>query len=306
MIVEIRHLETLTAISATGSLTHAARRLNLTLSAVSHQLRELETLLGVVLLDRRKKPIELSPEGARLLACAERVLPEVRAAEAALLSAAQGRQARLHLALECHSCFDWLLPTLDRLREAWPDLDLDLRTGPRFAPIPALLGGEVDAVLGTDRVPHRDISYASLFRYEIVLVVAPGHRLAGVGHIEPSELRDEPLVTYPVELERLDIVTRFLRPAGIEPRRGRTAELTNVLLQLVRSRRGVAGLPRWAVADAVLRREVEVRRLGSGLWSELFVATRARDENAPHLVAFRDVARATSRELLPEIEPCPA
>lgn len=302
MIVEIRHLETLSAIARTGSLTRAARQLNLTLSAVSHQIRELETVLGAVLLERRAKPLELTRAGKRLLECAARVLPEVQAAEADVVALSRRASARLHFALECHSCFDWLLPALDRLREAWPELDIDLRLGPRFDPIPALSRGEVDAVVGTDRVDVPEVSYASLFRYEIVLVVSAAHRLAEKSWVEPSDVRGEPLVSYPVELERLDVVTRFLRPGGVEPERGRTAELTSVLLQLVRSQRGVAGLPRWAADDALSRGEVRALKLGpEGLHSELFLATRASERDAPEVGAFLQIARATARELLPGI-----
>jgi LysR family transcriptional regulator, regulator for metE and metH len=95
-----------------------------------------------------------------------------------------------------------------------------------------------------------------------------------------------------------------LRPNGVEPVQSRTAELTSVLLQLVRSRRGVAGLPRWAAADAIARGELSAVRLGEqGLFSELFLATRRNERDAPHLRAFLGIARRTSAELLPEIEP---
>lgn len=304
MILEIRHLETLSAIAETGSLTRAAKRVSVTLSAVSHQIRELETLLGAALIDRRSKPLCLTPAGQRLIECAALVLPAVRAAEADIAGIARASAARLHLALECHSCFEWLLPTLDALREAWPELDVDLRLGPRFAPIPALVTGEIDAVVGTDRVDVADVVYDTLFRYEIVLVVPPGHRLGMRSRIEPSDLAEESLVTYPVEPERLDVVTRFLRPAGVEPRVGRNAELTSVLLQLVRSKKGVAALPSWAVADNVARGEVVSLQLGAkGLWSELFLATRRSEQAADPMRAFLEIARRTSRELLVGIVP---
>jgi LysR family transcriptional regulator for metE and metH len=304
MTIEIRHLATLHAIAETGSLTRAAKRRSLTLSAVSHLVRELETLLGVELLDRRSKPIALTPAGKRLLTCADAVLPLIAATEADLARMSGERHARLYLALECHSCFDWLLPTLDTLREAWPELDLDLRLGPRFDPIPALVARDVDAVLGTDRVEHPDVHYEGIFRYEIVLVTPKDHRLAKKPWVEPHELAAEPFVTYPVEPERLDVVTRFLRPAGVEPVRARTAELTTILLQMVRSGRGVAALPRWAVVDTKNSDELGMVRLGkSGLYSELFLAVREDGRDEPHLRAFLEIARTTSFELLAEIQP---
>ncbi len=305
MILESRHLQTVAAIADTGSLTAAARRLHLTLSAVSHQLRELESLFGVPLFDRKARPIKATEAGERLVQCSRQALPLLARAEADVLALA-GKQAteRLFLALECHSCIEWLLPALDELRTTRPDLDVDLRLGPRFDPIPALLSREVDAVLSTDRTPDPEVHHSALFGYEIVLLTCSDHALAQRPFAEPSDLAGEAFVTYPVELARLDFYTRFLRPAGIEPNVSRTAELTSVLLQLVRSRRGLAALPRWAVADELERGGLRAVRLGqAGLHSEVLLSTRAADTETALMQAFLAVARKVSRTALVGISP---
>ena len=293
------------AVAETGSLTAAAKRLHLTLSAVSHQLRELESLFGVSLFDRKARPIKTTPAGERLLQCAHHALPLLAQAEAEVLAMAGAQPSeRLFLALECHSCIEWLLPVLDELRATRPELDVDLRLGPRFDPIPALLSREVDAVLSTDRTPDPEVHHSALFRYEIVLLTSSEHALAGRESVEPSELSKEPFVTYPVELTRLDFYTRFLRPAGIEPQVARTAELTSVLVQLVRSRRGLAALPRWAIADELGRGGLETVKLGrSGLHSEVLLSTRASDTDTPLMQAFLAVARRVSRTALEGVTP---
>jgi LysR family transcriptional regulator, regulator for metE and metH len=305
VILESRHLQTVAAIADTGSLTAAARRLHLTLSAVSHQLRELESLFGAPLFDRKARPIKTTAAGERLLQCARQALPLLAQAEADVL-ALVGEQPseRLFLALECHSCIEWLLPALDELRGARPDLDIDLRLGPRFDPIPALLSREVDAVLSTDRTPNPEVHHSPLFGYEIVLLASSDHPLAERAFVEPADLVEQPFVTYPVELTRLDFYTRFLRPAGIQPQVARTAELTSVLVQLVRSRRGLAALPRWAVADELERGGLNAVRLGrSGLHSEVLLSTRASDTSAPLMQAFLAVARKVSRSALAGVTP---
>jgi LysR family transcriptional regulator for metE and metH len=305
VILDSRHLQTVAAVADTGSLTAAAKRLHLTLSAVSHQLRELESLFGASLFDRKARPIKTTAAGERLLQCARQALPLLAQAEADVLAlVGQKPSERLFLALECHSCIEWLLPALDELRVARPDLDVDLRLGPRFDPIPALLSREVDAVLSTDRTPDPGVHHSALFRYEIVLLAAADHALAGRESVEPSDLVELPFVTYPVELTRLDFYTRFLRPAGIEPQISRTAELTSVLVQLVRSRRGLAALPRWAVADELARGGLASIRLGrAGLHSEVLLSTRAADTDTPLMQAFLAVARSVSRSALAGVTP---
>lgn len=305
MILESRHLQTIAAIADTGSLTGAAKRLHLTLSAVSHQLRELESLFGAPLFDRKARPIKTTPAGERLLECARQALPLLARAEADVLALAGKRTSeRLFLALECHSCIEWLLPALDELRAARPELDVDLRLGPRFDPIPALLSHEVDAVLSTDRTPDPEVQHSALFRYEIVLLLSSEHPFATRAFVEPQDLAEQPFVTYPVELTRLDFYTRFLRPAGIEPNVARTAELTSVLVQLVRSRRGLAALPRWAVADELGRGGLATVALGrGGLHSEVLLSTRIADSKTPLMQAFLATARKVSASALSGITP---
>ncbi len=305
MILESRHLQTVAAIADCGSLTSAARRLHLTLSAVSHQLRELESLFGTTLFERKARPIRPTAAGERLLACARATLPLLAQAEQEVLAlAGQQPLERLFLALECHSCIEWLLPALDALRAVRPELDVDLRLGPRFDPIPALLSREVDAVLSTDATPDPGVHHSALFRYEIVLLVSADHPFSSRASVEPHELAEQPFVTYPVELTRLDFYTRFLRPAGVEPKVARTAELTSVLVQLVRSRRGLAALPRWAVADEVARGGLVALRFGkSGLHSEVLLSTRSADTDTPLMQAFLGIARQVSRTALSDVEP---
>jgi len=305
VILESRHLQTIAAVAETGSLTAAAKRLHLTLSAVSHQLRELESLFGAPLFDRKARPIKPTPAGERLFECARQALPLLAKAEADVLALVGQRPSeRLFLALECHSCIEWLLPALDELRSSRPELDVDLRLGPRFDPIPALLSREVDAVLSTDRSQHVDVHHAPLFRYEIVLLLSDQHPLAVRDFVEPADLAGQSFVTYPVELTRLDFYTRFLRPAGVEPDVARTAELTSVLVQLVRSRRGVAALPRWAVADELARGGLGAVRLGrAGLHSEGLLSTRKSDSETPLMQAFRAVARKVSHSALDGVTP---
>jgi LysR family transcriptional regulator for metE and metH len=305
VILESRHLQTVAAVADTGSLTAAAKRLHLTLSAVSHQLRELESLFGTTLFDRKARPVRTTPAGERLLQCARQALPLLAQAEADVL-ALVGRKPveRLFLALECHSCIEWLLPALDELRAAHPELDVDLRLGPRFDPIPALLSREVDAVLSTDRTFDPGVHHSALFQYEIVLLVSSDHPFAGRDFVEPRDLGTQLFVTYPVELTRLDFYTRFLRPAGVGPNISRTAELTSVLVQLVRSRRGAAALPRWAVADELARGGLTTVRLGQeGLHSEVLLSTRTADTETPLMRAFLAVARSVSRNSLEGIVP---
>ncbi|WP_018871052.1 LysR family transcriptional regulator [Thioalkalivibrio sp. ALgr3] len=303
-MLEIRHLRALHEIVRLGSVTAAAESLCVTQSALSHQLRQLEERMDVVLFERRSSPVRLSPAGTRLLQAAERVLPEVAAAERDIARIRDGRGGRLYLALECHSCFQWLMPSLAAFREHWPEVELDLSLSHGFDALNALREREVDAAVSPDPVEDPELIALDLLEYENLLIVPRGHRLEGANYVEPADLQGETLITYPVEEERLDICRHFLHPAGISlPRR--TTEVTAMLLQLVASGRGVASLPEWALPELEAqmqgagtgsrgpgRSAIARLRMGpDGLWSTLRLAIRREDEGLAFMQDFVGIAR---------------
>ncbi|MFA5488991.1 MAG: LysR family transcriptional regulator [Candidimonas sp.] len=302
-MLEIRHLETLTAIRDTGSMQEAADRLHVTQSALSHQLRDLEVRLKTPLLNRRTRPARLTTAGLRILALADDVLPRLKATERELQRLAAGRTGRLHLGIECHSCFQWLMPALDAFRQSWPDVALDLSAAFSFAPLPALVRGDLDVVVTSDPQPLDAVEYLPLFRHEIVLAVSASNPLANLPYVKPEDLEDQVLITYPVDRQRLDIFASFLDPAGVEPGAIRRAELTPIIVQLVSSHRGVAALPNWALTEYLNQGWLRTRRLGpQGVWRTLYAAVRTEDVQSHYLMAFMKQARETCAGTLAGIE----
>lgn len=294
-MIERRHLELLVAIDELGSLVEAAERLHVTQSALSHQLRELEGRLDLSLLNRRTRPLAFTPAGKRLLKLARDVLPQLEDAEKELKQQAFGRSGRLHLAIECHACFQWLMPTLERYRSDWPEVELDLSAGFSFAPQPALRRGELDMVITSDPEGQEDVLCLPLFRYELLLAVAKDSAWRDKGFVQPQELAGETLITYPVEHGRLDVFTAFLDPAGVTPKAVRTAELTPMMVQLVASGRGVTTLPNWALAEYLEHGLVASVRLGeAGIWRTLYAAVRREDASKAYVQAFVQLAQKTS------------
>lgn len=277
------------------SLVEAAERLHLTQSALSHQFKELEERLGMQLFVRKTKPVRFTSAGLRLLQLADSLLPQLRTAERDLARLAGGTAGRLHMAIECHSCFQWLMPTIDQFRDAWPEVELDLASGFSFAPLPALARGDLDLVVTADPIELPGITYVPLFTYEALLAVANQHALAGRPYVVPEDLERETLITYPVERDRLDVFTRFLDPADVEPAQVRIAELTVMMMQLVASGRGVCCLPNWALHEYSSRGYVTARRLGEkGLYCTLFAAIRTDMFDAPFMRDFLLTAKDTS------------
>lgn len=284
-MLELRHFKTLTTLRNTGSLVDAARRLHLTQSALSHQLRDLEDRLDSQLFERKTKPIRFTRCGLEILKCADQVLSLVQETERTLKQMAGGQHGRLNMAIECHSCFEWLMPTINQFREQWPDVEIDLSTAFHFEPIPALLNGDIDMVITSDRQIHPDLLYQPLFRYQSMLAVANQHKLNQQDYVQPQDLQNETIIHYPIARNRLDVFSQFLQPAGIEPLNCREAELTLMIVQLVASGRGVACLPNWALQPYLQNKLISAIPLGrEGLKPTLYAAHR-REPQQQHFLA---------------------
>lgn len=298
MHLDLRHLRTIAAIHRHGGLGRAAEALHLTQSALSHQLKSLEEQAGVALVVRREKPLRLTAAGLRLLRTAEQVLPIIASAEAEFREVGQGRAGRLHVAMECHACFDWLLPVMDRFRRSWPEVDIDIRASLAFQALPALQRETADLVVTSDPEPLDGITYVPLFDYAALMVVPAGHPLVAKGHAEASDFAAETLLHYPMDRARLDVFSHLLTPAGVEPAAVRQVEQTAVSLMLVAAGRGVAVMPDW-----VLRREAANPELAflpltrDGVRRRVLAALRTGDEALPFMDHFLRLARAGTADL---------
>ena len=298
MHIEFRHLRTIKAIHDSGGLARAADQLNITQSALSHQIKGIEDQAGVELFVRRSKPLKLSSSGMRLLAAAETILPQVAALEAEFEGLVAGKSGRLHIAIECHACFEWLLPVLEEFRKAWPDVDVDIRPGLAFDALPALRKEEVDLVISSDPEDLPGTDFTPLFDYEPVFVAASSHPLAQKAFIEAKDFEGETLITYPVDRERLDVFSQLLTPNNVKPKIIRQVELTAVILLLVASNRGVAVLPDWVVRQVRYNSDyVTLPLTETGITRRLYAATRTGETNLPFMAHLIRLARKEAVKL---------
>ncbi|MBM2884798.1 LysR family transcriptional regulator [Chromobacterium phragmitis] len=298
-VLELRHLKSLMALAESGSVSQAAQRLYLTQSALSHQLKQLEAAYGLTLFERKTQPLRFTPAGERLLLLARELLAKVAAAERDLARIRQGEAGEVRVAVECHTCFDWLMPAMDQFRQHWPAVELDIVSGFHADPVGLLLSDRADLAIVSEAEPQTGIAHLPLFSNEMVGIAAREHPLAAKAVWQAEDFVGETLIHYPVADEMLDLLRKVLAPAGVNPAR-RTAELTIAIIQLVASRRGVAALPYWAVQPYLERGYVVARRVGEhGLYSQLYAALREADAERAYMQDFVQTVRDSSFATLP-------
>lgn len=290
-IIELRHLKTLLALEETGSVSLAAKRVFLTQSALSHQIRALENCYETPLFERKSNPLRFTPAGQRLLQLARELLPKVAAAERDMAQIIEGEAGELRLAVECHTCFDWLMPAMGEFRPLWPQVELDIVSGFHADPVGLLLTHRADLAIVSEALLQPGITYQPLFAYEMVGICAKDHPLAEKDVWEAEDFADETLITYPVPDDMLDLLRKILLPRGINPNR-RHSELTIAIIQLVASRRGLAALPYWTVMPYLEKDYVIAKPITSdGLYSELYAAMREEDKDKSYLGNFCKIVR---------------
>jgi len=277
--VEMRHLRLVATIAERGSMTEAARVLNLTQPALSHQLRELEAKLRSPLFVRTGRQMVLTPAGEQLAQIARGVLSQIEAFERQALDGdfATARGS-IRIATECYTAYHWLPAVLRDFRQRWPNVDLRIGAEHTDAPIAALRAGTLDLAIVYNAVDDKRIRLEPLFDDELVVVVAPDHRFASREYVTRSALRDETFFIYTTQDRNSSVMRDVLEPAGVSAASVTRLQLTEAILELVSAGLGIAVLAKWAVAPAIRAGTVRAVRLGSkGFPRTWYAATRSAD-----------------------------
>lgn len=279
--------------------------LYLTQSALSHQIRDLETQLGVPLYVRATHPVRFTSVGNRLLRLADQVLPLMDEAQQDLQHIIDGTPNRLLMAIECHSCFDWMIRAMVSFRQRHPKVEVDISGGVNFDVLAALAKGDLDLVITSDPVALARLHYQPLFRYEAVLITGLDSKLADANWARPEDLATETLIAYPIEQNRMDIFNLFLRQSGVSPAYIRRAELTPVIVQQVAAGNGVACLPAWVAREYVQEGLVKALSLGEdGCWNTMHAAIRSEQLEVDFMKDFLASVEKVALKLLPDVRRC--
>ena len=295
-MIERTHLAIVQQVDQLGTLTQAANALFLTQSALSHAMKKLETQLGVKIWKKEGRTLRLTQAGQSILSLANRVLPQIEHTEQLMSQFSQGQRGTLRIGMECHPCYQWLLKVVSPYLNQWPNVDVDVKQEFQFGGMGALINYDIDALVTPDPLYKRGLVYTPVFDYELVLVVNKSHSLAGEKYIKPQQLSDEVLITYPVEVDRLDIFSQFLMPAQCSPRKHKTIETTDIILQMVASNRGVAAMPRWLAEQYEDTLPIASVKLGKhGIDKQIFIGIREAEISIDYVESFLDIAKTASQ-----------
>jgi DNA-binding transcriptional LysR family regulator len=288
--MELRHLRYFVAVAEERHFGRAAERLHMAQPPLSQQIRQLEAELGVTLLHRTTRRVDLTDAGSAYLERARGILAAVDEAGLEAQRVDQGIVGRLVIGCVGSATYS-LLPALARtLREEQPGIDFSFR-GEMLVPdqVAALLDGTIDLALLRPPVDEPALAVRSLRRDRLIVAVPDGHRLAARRRVRIADLRDEDLVMHPARGRSVmhGLVESLCREAGFRPRVRHEVAETSTLVTFVAAGLGVAVVPE-PVGTLGVEGVVYLPLTAAGAGVELAVALRSGDER-PHVARALDV-----------------
>jgi LysR family transcriptional regulator, regulator for metE and metH len=291
--LEIRHLRMVAAVAAAGSVTQAASDVHLTQSAVSHQLRDIETRLGIPLFLRVGKRMVLTPAGERVLTAARRVLDEIAAAEDDVRRLGTNQAGVLRVCAQCNTGYHWLPPLVERFRRRHPRVEVVIAVECTMRPLEALLDGRLDLAIVTQEVRNPHLRVRPLFEDEHAAIVAPDHPFALRSFVRPEDFGGERLLLYSGSADDSFTVREILRPAGVEPERISFVMLTEAIVEMVKARLGISVMQTWAVEPAIRAGSVRAIPITpAGIHRRWSAVTLRAAGSSSHIDAFVELLAA--------------
>lgn len=289
--MEIRYLKLVKAIVEEGSITQAMNVLCLTQSALSHQLKELESQIGTKLFFRVHKKMLLTPAGQKLYDAATKVLAELDQVDAEIRQLAEGESGLIRLSTECYSSYHWLPSLLKKFNERYPAVAVELVFEATHHPIEKLLTGDLDLAVTSNPDELNEVEFLPLFCDEMFALVAKTHPWAGRAYILPEDFQQETLIIHSLPLATVSLYRALLTPRGLEPRKLLVLPLTEAMIAMVKADMGVVVMANWAMQPYLCPELAAVRINAEGFFRQQYMA-RLRNRVFPtHVDDFIKLVR---------------
>ena len=283
--MELRHLRYFIAVAETGSLTVAAeRRLHTSQPSLSRQIRDLEDQVGVELLHRSARGVELTEAGKAFMDHARLALTQVDAAVEAARRAAQPAKQRFALGFLTGQEMTWLPEAMHILRDELPNVDVTVSSDYSPDLAEALARGKLDlAFLRAE--PGFDLDYKTVRQEPLVVLMPSDHPLTSRDAIRPQELVGEPFVGMANKARVLRaVIDGYLEREGVKITSTQGVDNPAMVMSLVASTRGLALIPDYV--EKLLPWSVVSRPLAGKVPTIDLVVGYSRTNTSPVLKLF--------------------
>ena len=285
--MEVRHLKLIKEIADKGSLTKATDSLFLSQSALSHQLKEIESQLGTSLFHRVNKKLVITGAGKIVLDSARKVLRELENTEIMVKDYVGGDTGSVRVATQCYTCYYWLPSLMQDFNKEFPKVEINIFPESTKDPIKELLAGKLDLAVVSERIDNPNIAYQELFTDELLAVVHRDHPWAKRKYVNASDFAKENILVHSLPRESIFLFREFLIPEDVEPKKVIPIELTEATFEMVKARMGVKVVASWIARPYLLdRRLTTVAVTRNGLYRAWYAATLAKPDAPQYIRNF--------------------
>ncbi len=299
-ILEVKHLRLVRALVDQGGPTRAGKYLNLSQSAVSHQLADLESRLGITLFARVKRKLQPTAAGRQLLEFSRSAIRDFEQIETTLRQRASNAQRRMRLCTECFTGYHWLPSVLPTFSREFPEVDVRIEIAATRKPLAALRKNRVDLAIMSSAVTDPEFVVDRLFDDEWVVALPLGHSLCERKFVRPADL--EPMTVFAHHASAQDAKRLQELLARDQTRIGtlQPIPVTEAIIELVKANLGIALMSRWVASPYLARGDIECRRFTrSGLRETWAAVYRRETENDLPVARFAELLRANSPNIVP-------
>jgi LysR family transcriptional regulator, regulator for metE and metH len=279
--LEIKHLRMVCAIAETGTMTRAARKLFVTQSALSQQLKDLEGKLRAALFFRSRRRMVLTPIGKMVLSSARPIIESLENTELEIVRFVSGEKGELKVGTQCVFCFKWLPRVMKVFQDKYPGVEVEVGHCTDLAE--GLASKQYDLVITA--MPESDHRFAGLplFEDKGVCVLPEDHPLSTRTYVDLEDFGRFNLISHADKASNR-FYQSVLKPRGIRPKRFLTLTQYQAIIEMVAAGFGLAVFPRWAVRSTLSEHGLAERNITKRGFPLTWHAAVLPERKLPHFL----------------------
>lgn len=295
--MEIRHFKLIKTVTESGTLSKAAEELFLSQPALSHQLKEVEKEVGGAVFQRINKKMIPTQIGKHLYEVSNDILGKVEVSDAKIKKMIKGEDVFIRLSAQCYTFYHWLSAVLLRYKKEYPNVDIKIVSEATFNAANWLEAGKIDLAILNYYDSRKGIKLYDLFEDELVLVTHPSHPLSKRKFVNPKDLSNEHYITYVAEKGCIGKTYQdIFVNNNVTPKKITEVQLTEVILEMVKSNLGVTIMAGWAAKKYITQGNVKAIPVGNKGYTRTWYAATLDIPKMPDYLSFFIKCLYTSKE----------
>jgi LysR family transcriptional regulator for metE and metH len=282
MNISLQHFRLIETISKEGTLTKSALTLHLTQSALSHQLKELERILGTEIFSRQGKMMHLTENGTRFLQSAEKILAEIKSLQEDLSNFKSGKTGKINISTQSYTAYHWLPEIIKNYQRESPDTNIHILSEASKRPLEFLLHGELDVAIVRSQMTNTKITYVPVYLDQLMVVMSKSNPLARKQVFEIADFEDTELImpVYDASYQDTPLIEHMIQVEHIKLKNLHRIHYTDVTVDMAEANLGIGIMPDWIVKPYLKNRDIVAIPVSTTIAKRPWYAATCKDTPA--------------------------